>query len=93
MVMPLQRRFSMDINYINGDIMPITSNIHAIRPQQTYGLTNAVYAASQNPIVVGRAPQPTDQAFLGTIWVDPVNQNAYVLVAIVANQSTWLQIT
>jgi hypothetical protein len=69
------------------------SAIHNVRPQQTYGLTNPVYAAAQTPIVVGRAPQPTDQAFLGTIWVDPVNQNAYVLVAIVANAANWLQIT
>jgi hypothetical protein len=70
--------------------MPVQSEVHRIRPQQVYGLTNPVHASAPQPIIVGRPPQVSDQSFLGTLWVDPVNVHVYVLAAIVANQSQWL---
>jgi hypothetical protein len=72
--------------------MPVISNVHNVRPQQAYGLTNSIYAAAQNPMVIPRHPQVTDFAFLGTLWIDPTDQSAWVLVAILANQAQWTEI-
>jgi len=61
-----------------------------IRPNQAYGLTNPLFAAAQSPVIVGRAPTPNDNAFLGTLWINPVTGIAYVLTQTIANQSTWV---
>jgi len=68
------------------------SKVRDIRPNQVYGLTNALSDAAQKPIVVGRPPQITDHAFLGTLWIDPVNQTAYILVSILANVANWIPV-
>jgi hypothetical protein len=43
-------------------------------------------------MVIPRHPQVTDFAFLGTLWIDPTDQSAWVLVAILANQAQWIPV-
>jgi len=64
------------------------------RLNTAYGLTQALISAAPIPIQGRRAPTAADMGHLpGTLWVNLVNANVYVLATVVANAATWIQIS
>lgn len=61
--------------------------------QVGYGLTQALIPLAAFPITSSRAPLTTDKAQLGTIWVYQPSNSAYVLVSIVNNSATWVNVS
>lgn len=62
------------------------------RISTAYGLSDALLALSPEPVVAQRAPQTSDFAQIGTLWLDQASSNAYVLISIIANSSLWATI-
>lgn len=55
-----------------------------------YGQNNGpLIQVNPFPIVAQRAPLTTDKAPLGTLWVYPASNSAWVLTSIVANSASW----
>lgn len=63
------------------------------RNNVAYGLSQALLNISPLPIVANRAPQTSDMAALGTLWIFPASNAAYVLTSIVSNVATWSNIS
>lgn len=57
--------------------------------QTGYGLTSALPFLANPPIVAKRAPTAADKAQIGTEWVYPATNTAYILTSIVNNSATW----
>lgn len=62
------------------------------RKNVSYGLSDALLAVPNFPIVSERAPSANDLAEIGTLWIDKPNNDAYILTSIVAAQGTWSSI-
>lgn len=60
---------------------------------QGYGLNQPLNALASRPIIGKRAPLTTDRAQIGQIWVYPATNSAWVLTSVVANVSTWSDIS
>lgn len=60
------------------------------RQNVSYGLTDALLAGAPRPIVSQRAPSTSDQAEIGTIWVDQPNNDSYILTSVVNNSASWI---
>lgn len=60
------------------------------RSRVAYGLSDALLEVAPFPVQALRAPTPGDIGYLiGTLWIDKVAGEVYILVAVVANQATW----
>lgn len=57
-----------------------------------YGLSSALQDLAPQPVVAQRAPTTSDIALPGTVWVDQVGNDAYILIEVVANSATWAAI-
>jgi hypothetical protein len=55
-----------------------------------YGLGDPLIALAPLPIIAQRAPNTSDFAELGTVWVDEPNNDSYVLCSITANSANWV---
>lgn len=64
----------------------MASNIY--RPV-AYGLSDALLNVFPAPIVGKRNPLGADKALIGSIWVNTVTNNAFVLTSIVNNIAAW----
>ncbi len=67
--------------------------INRKRANIAYGLDSPLQSLSPEPIIAQRAPGATDFAQLGVIWLDQSGNEVYVLLEIVANVATWLQVS
>lgn len=63
------------------------------RQEVSYGLNQPLVGQPPEPIVVQRAPQTTDYAQVGSLWLDQTNNDVYVLLKIVAGVATWQSFT
>jgi len=63
----------------------------SVRQQQNvaYGLSEALINVPLLPIVSNRVPTTNDKAAIGTLWIDKLQNQAYVLTSIVNNLATW----
>jgi len=60
----------------------------------SYGLTQALINDAPRPVQAKRAPSTADTGFLpGTLWVNLLTNNVYVLTSVIANAAQWLQIS
>jgi trimeric autotransporter adhesin len=55
-----------------------------------YGLSQALIAVANQPIIAQRAPTTSDRAALGTLWIDEPANAPYILTSIVDNVATWV---
>ncbi len=62
------------------------------RRNVAYGITDALLNVPNFPIVAQRAPQTSDKAEVGTLWIDEPNNDGYILTSIVSNVATWIGI-
>ena len=60
--------------------------------QLSYGFNNPLQKNSPAPVVVNRAPTTSDFADLGTLWIYPATDGAWVLTSITANSANWLSL-
>lgn len=59
-----------------------------------YGLSEPLPSLAPAPIQAKRAPTTSDRGFLpGTLWINLLTNNAYILTSVVANAAQWLQIS
>ena len=58
--------------------------------RRAYSLGQPISEIFSAPIVSQRAPKTSDQAEIGTCWVDQPNDDVYFLTSIVANSSLWM---
>jgi len=65
-------------------------SVQNTRRNSAYGLTDALVNVFPAPIVARRVPTTHDMAQVGTLWVDALNNNAYVLTSVHANSATWV---
>lgn len=56
-------------------------------------LSQPFFQGPNTPIVAKRAPAATDRAPLGTFWVYPAVNGAWIITSIVANAATWSDIS
>lgn len=64
------------------------------RRNNGYGLQNPLQRLSPLPIVAVRAPTTSDRgARLGQLWVNSSTNTVWCLTSIVANSSTWTQLS
>jgi len=54
-----------------------------------YGLSDALISVFPAPILANRAPNTTDKAQIGAIWIFVANNAPYILTSIVNNLATW----
>jgi hypothetical protein len=64
--------------------------LRRILPDVAYGLGDALIPLAPIPIVAQRNPTASDQAQLGTVWVNKVNNTVYVLTSVVNNVASWV---
>lgn len=62
-------------------------------PNTAYGLSQPIINVFPKPIIALRDPVGTDRAPLGTLWVRPATNGAFVLTSVVNNVATWESIT
>lgn len=60
--------------------------------QVAYGLSQPLINVFAAPIVSSRAPTTADKAPIGTLWIEPSTQNAWILVQIANNLANWSNI-
>lgn len=65
-------------------------SLNNLRKKVAYGLSDALLQVAPEAIISRRAPTANDLAPLAQIWVDVPNQDAYILVAIIANAAVWI---
>ena len=58
----------------------------------SYGLSQSLINVFPFPIVSKRTPTTADKAPLGSLWVVPASNAAYVLTSIVNNSATWVNV-
>lgn len=58
-----------------------------------YGLSDSLLNVPLEPIISNRAPQNTDKAALGTLWVYRDQNIAYILTSVENNVATWVEFT
>lgn len=58
--------------------------------QVGYGLTQALNALAPFPIIAKRAPNTSDKAPIGTLWVFTTNNALYCLTSITGNAANWI---
>lgn len=59
-----------------------------------YGLQNPLQRLSPLPIISRRAPTTSDRgARIGQLWVNQLTNTVYCLTSVVANASTWTQLS
>ena len=68
-----------------------TSMSVSINPanNNAYGLSQPLINVFPAPIISKRTPTTADKAQIGTVWIVPASNAAYILVSIVANSATW----
>lgn len=57
-----------------------------------YGLSDSLLNVFPVPIVSKRDPTIADKAQLGTVWVNKITDNAFILTSVVSNEATWVGI-
>lgn len=63
------------------------------RKNVAYSLNQPFSNIFPEPIVSRRAPTNRDMAHVGTLWINEVANQGYVLTSIVANNATWAEVT
>jgi len=62
------------------------------RPRKTYDIQGIKVELNPLPIVIDRAPTTSDRAEIGTMWIDQSGNDIYVMMEIVAGNSSWVSI-
>lgn len=57
-----------------------------------YGLSQPLLDVFPAPIVSNRNPAPADHAQIGTIWINKLSNDSFLLTSIVSNAANWLLI-
>ena len=57
-----------------------------------YGFNDTLIDLAPQPIVSQRAPTTSDQAEIGSLWIDQPNDDGYVLTQVASGSSTWIGI-
>lgn len=60
------------------------------RQNDVYGLSQPIIKTAPFPINSQRSPVASDFATPGTIWVNKLTNQVYILASIVANSATWI---
>jgi hypothetical protein len=67
-----------------------TMAVRRIIPDMAYGIGDALIPLAPLPIIARRDPKASDQAQLGTTWVNEATGAVWILARIVSNASDWV---